>query len=125
MQVQTVEESPVNRRGGQESFLLLTDGQFGSANFSITWVDCAPGSRQQDHVHDANEQVYIILRGSGLMRVGAEEREVGPGTLIFIPPGTAHSILNTSAEVLTYVSATAPPFDLDSLGSSQRYRTQK
>jgi mannose-6-phosphate isomerase-like protein (cupin superfamily) len=125
MHIQTVEESPINRRGGQESFLLLTRGQFGSANLSITWVDCAPGSRQQDHVHDANEQVYVIVRGRGLMRVGGEEREVGPGALAFIPPGTMHSIFNTSSEVLTYVSATSPPFDLDSLGASQEYRAQR
>ncbi len=37
MHTQTLEESPRNPRGGQISYLLLTKGQFGSSNLSITW----------------------------------------------------------------------------------------
>ena len=98
-------------RGGQVSYLLLTVGQFGSQNLSITWVEGEPGSEQDGHSHSNEEQVYVVIQGRGLMRVGADAQEVGPGTLVFIPKGLAHSIRNVGTEKLIYVSATAPPFD--------------
>ena len=51
------------------------------------------------------------------MRVGPEEQEVGPGTLIFIPPGEQHAIRNVGDEPLLFISATAPPLDVPSLGT--------
>ena len=46
------------------------------------------------------------------MRVGDEVEEVGPGTLIYVPPGTGHSIRNIGEERLIYVSSTSPPFEI-------------
>lgn len=103
-------ETPRDHRGGQVSYLLLTSGQFGSRNLSMTWVEGAPGSEQESHQHDNSEQAYVIVAGHGLMRVAGEEEEVGPGTLVFVPPGSPHSIRNIGPEPLVYVSATAPPF---------------
>lgn len=119
----SISDSPVNRRGGQVSYLLL-NRDFGSQNLAITWVDCEPGSRQLDHRHEDQEQVYVIVRGTGLMRVGDEEAEVGAGTMVLVPPGHDHSILNTGTETLTYVSATSPPFDLDLLTPYQQYEAR-
>jgi len=122
MHTQNTSTAPVNLRGdGQDSYLLLTKDQFGSQNLAVTWVDCAPGSEQRLHAHPAQEQVYVIISGTGLMKVGREEQKVGPGTLVFVPPGAAHAIRNTSGETLSYVSATAPPFDLDAMEADQAY----
>lgn len=121
MHTQTLDQSPRNRRGGQVSYLLLTKGQFGSNNLSITWVEGEHGSEQPVHAHGANEQVYVIIRGRGIMRVGNEQQEVGPGTVVFVPPGTGHAILNAGEEPLVYVSATAPPFELPPEGSPFAY----
>jgi mannose-6-phosphate isomerase-like protein (cupin superfamily) len=121
MQTQTLEKSPRNHRGGQVSYLLLTEGQFGSKNLSITWVEGQAGSEQAVHAHPANEQVFVIVRGCGIMTVGDEEEEVGPGTMVFVPPSTGHAIRNTGREPLVYVSATAPPFDLPPKGSGFDY----
>jgi mannose-6-phosphate isomerase-like protein (cupin superfamily) len=117
MNTASLEGSPLNLRGGQSSHLLLAQGQFGSRHLAITWVDCPPGSEQPVHVHADSEQVYVIVRGSGTMTVGDETRRVGPGTLVFIPAGAAHAIRNDGPDPLTYVSATAPPFELPELGS--------
>jgi mannose-6-phosphate isomerase-like protein (cupin superfamily) len=111
MHIQTLERSPRHHRGGQVSYLLLTKGQFGSQNLSVTWVEGEPGSQQQLHAHPSQEQVFVMVRGRGLMLVGGEEREVGPGSLVFIPPGAMHAIRNIGDEPLTYVSATVPPFE--------------
>jgi mannose-6-phosphate isomerase-like protein (cupin superfamily) len=112
MDVRTLASSPRNERGGgQVSRLLLTAGQFGSRQLSVTWVECQPGSQQALHAHPAQEQVYVIVRGRGEMLVGAEAREVGRGTLVFVPPATPHAIRNIGDQLLVYVSATSPPFE--------------
>ena len=66
----------------------------------MTWVDVAPGSGQRPHGH-VPDQVYVVVRGQGRMRVGDEERTVAGGDMVFIPPGVVHSIENASEEVLT------------------------
>jgi len=105
-------ESPRNERAGQISYLLLASGQFGSTRMAITMVHGDPGSEQPVHSHPEAEQVYVVVAGTGLMRVNHEALDVGPGTLVFIPPGAKHSILNTGSVPLVYVSATSPPFDM-------------
>ena len=52
----------------------------------------------------------MIIQGVGAMNVGDETEEVGPGTLVLVPPGTTHSIRNIGDEPLVFVSSTAPPF---------------
>ncbi len=121
MYLQTLEESPRNRRGGQVSYLLLSKGQFGSTNLAITWVEGGPDSEQPLHDHPRNEQVYVIVRGRGVMKAGEEEQEVRAGTMVLIPPSTSHAIRNTGDEPLVFVSATAPPFDLPPEGSAFAY----
>ena len=111
MHIQPLDTAPLNERGGQTSYLMLGREQFGSKNLAVTWVDCAPGSMQAVHGHPDTEQVYVIVRGRGVMQIGGEMQEVGEGELVYIPPGAAHAIKNTSDEPLVFVSATSPPFD--------------
>jgi mannose-6-phosphate isomerase-like protein (cupin superfamily) len=118
MNTTSIGTSPVNERGGQSASLLLTKGQFGSQHLVITWVDCPPGTQQPLHRHPELEQVYVIVRGQGTMIVGSERGEVGEGSLVFVPPDTDHAIRNDGTELLSYVSATSPPFDQAELGSA-------
>lgn len=112
MNVQDIDSSPRNHRGGQTSYLLLGDGQFGSRNLAITWVEGQPGSQQPFHEHPSSEQAYVILAGRGLMIVNDEEREVVAGTLVLVPPGARHAIRCVGDDSLIYVSATSPPFPM-------------
>jgi len=121
MHIQRLDTAPVNERGGQRSHLLLRAGQFGAENLAITWVEGEPGSMQAVHGHPDNEQIYVILRGRGVMEVGDEMEEVDEGTLVFIPPGSAHAIKNTTDDPLVFVSATSPPFDPDELSAYFAY----
>jgi mannose-6-phosphate isomerase-like protein (cupin superfamily) len=125
MHVQSLTDAPLNSRGGQDSYLLLTKGHFGSHNLTATWVDCEPGAEQQMHVHKTEEQVCVIVCGRGTMKAGVEEREVRSGSVVFIPPGTPHAIRNTGDERLTFVSAASPPIDIDALSDYFAYHPQQ
>lgn len=46
MDLRTLTDSPRNERGdGQVSYLLLSNGQFGSQHLTVTWVECQPASK--------------------------------------------------------------------------------
>ena len=122
MHIQPKDTAPVHHRGGQSSYLLLAAGQFDTRNLAVTWVDCPPGSEQQLHQHETQEQAYVIIRGRGTMIVGDEQQEIGEGTLVVIPPRTQHAIRNTSSEPMSYVSATSPPFENAEIGTLYKQR---
>jgi uncharacterized cupin superfamily protein len=59
------------------------------------------------HSHRAEEEMFFIVRGSGLLRYGGETRAIRAGDLICCPTGgpeTAHQIINDSDEELAYLS---------------------
>jgi len=44
----------------------------------------------------AAHEYYYVLAGYGLMTIGDETREIGPGDLVSIPPGALHSLTPVS-----------------------------
>ena len=70
-----------------------------------------PGRSVTPHHHQVLEEVYYLLSGSGRMRVGDEEREVGAGDAIYIPRGTPHTLSNTGAEPIRLLLVCGPAFD--------------
>ncbi|MBI2568677.1 MAG: cupin domain-containing protein [Candidatus Schekmanbacteria bacterium] len=59
-----------------------------------------PGKRAYPfHSHRVNEEMFFILEGSGMVRLGADEHAIRQGDVIACPPcgpEMAHQILNTS-----------------------------
>jgi uncharacterized cupin superfamily protein len=67
----------------------------------------APGMRGCPyHFHYAQEEAFVILEGSGTLRVAGEMLALKAGDTVFIPPGPAypHQIINTSDAPLKYLS---------------------
>jgi mannose-6-phosphate isomerase-like protein (cupin superfamily) len=119
MHLRRRDEAPVNERGGQVSYLLFAP-RLGSTRLAVTWVSGEPGSQQGLHAHEESEQVYVVIRGRGLMMVDDEAVEVEAGTAVLIPFGARHAIRNTGTEPLEYISATAPPFPAEISGEAWR-----
>ncbi len=120
MDVHSQAEAPVNERGGQRSLLLL-DAREG-ADASITRILAPAGTRQPEHRHVGAQQLYVILAGTGAMRVGDETRAVGPGDAVVVPSGTVHAIEGTSTSpALDVLTVTVPPFDASALGATFAY----
>ena len=67
----------------------------------------APGMRGCPyHLHHAQEEAFIVLEGTGHLRVAGEMLALVAGDVIFIPPGPdyPHQIVNTSDAPLKYLS---------------------
>jgi uncharacterized cupin superfamily protein len=66
-----------------------------------------PGQRACPyHFHYAQEEMFIILEGTGTLRVAGEMLPIRAGDKAFIPPGPEypHHIINTSDAPLKYLS---------------------
>ena len=59
------------------------------------------------HSHRVNDELFIILAGSGELRFGAERHAVKEGDVIGCPAGdasSAHQLINTGANELRYLA---------------------
>jgi mannose-6-phosphate isomerase-like protein (cupin superfamily) len=53
-----------------------------------------PGDTNRMHVHKDVEQVYLVVRGGGMVQVGEERKEVRAGDAIFLPANIPHGFFN-------------------------------
>jgi mannose-6-phosphate isomerase-like protein (cupin superfamily) len=81
---------------------VLTRGERGGATF-IDLVVVPPGCTIGEHTHDADEETYVIVRGSGTMTVDGTSLVVGPGDVIVNRPGGTHGLRNTGVDPLRLV----------------------
>ena len=80
----------------------------GAKDLGYSYDVVAPGkSACPFHSHHAEEEMFFIVKGRGLLRYGAETRAIRAGDFICCPTGgadTAHQIVNDSGEELAYIS---------------------
>jgi mannose-6-phosphate isomerase-like protein (cupin superfamily) len=65
-----------------------------------------PGKAPPLHKHDDTEQVFYILEGEGVLRIGSEQKEfaVRPTDVVRIPPTVLHSIRCAGQKPLRYLA---------------------
>jgi quercetin dioxygenase-like cupin family protein len=71
-----------------------------------------PGEASSEHSHPDAEEIIYVVRGSGVIRSGGEERSFGPNTVMFNPRGISHQHVNTGSEPLWLFFVYSPPADL-------------
>jgi mannose-6-phosphate isomerase-like protein (cupin superfamily) len=54
------------------------------------------------HYHRNCTEIYLVLEGEGVLELNEDRVEVGPGTVVYIEPGTRHR-LSSSEGVRTVV----------------------
>jgi uncharacterized cupin superfamily protein len=70
-------------------------------------ITLAPGKMSCPyHLHHAQEEMFVVLEGSGTLRVAGEKLPIRAGDTIFTPPGPEypHHIINTSDAPLRYLA---------------------
>ena len=101
---------PFITKDGSEIRSILDRTNSSAANQSLAEATLPPAAATEAHRHPHTEEIYYILRGAGRMTIGADQREVGPGDGILIPPGTLHTIHNIGAGPLVFLCCCAPPY---------------
>lgn len=105
--------TPFTTKDGSEIRELLAHRNSAIRQQSLAEARLPPGASTTPHYHPRTEEIYYLLEGRGRMRIGAEQREVGPGDAIAIPPGLTHQITNTGSELLRFLCCCAPGYEHD------------
>ena len=83
----------------------------GLTKLGVSYNEVPPGkSGCPFHHHHGEDELFVILAGTGLYRYGQAEYPIGPGDLLGAPAGgpeTAHQILNTGTETFRYLGISA------------------
>ena len=78
----------------------------GGTGVSFFLGDVPPGRGPSLHRHDYPE-VFIVLAGQAMFRVGEDEQEIPAGHIVIVPPGEPHGFTATgegSRQVNIHVS---------------------
>jgi mannose-6-phosphate isomerase-like protein (cupin superfamily) len=100
-------------KDGSEIRELLAHRNSCIRNQTLAEARLPAGQSTTPHRHLKTEEIYYILEGKGVMRLGDESATVGPGDAVAIPPGTAHQIANAGPGVLRVLCCCAPGYEHD------------
>jgi mannose-6-phosphate isomerase-like protein (cupin superfamily) len=56
---------------------------------------------QQPHLQD---EIYVVMRGTGRFICGDEQQEFGPGDVIFVPAGLEHRFIDFTDDFYVWVT---------------------
>ena len=103
-----IADAPAERfASGRETRRLAGVAGLPTTGFAMGHSTLDRGGAIPEHQHP-NEEVYVILSGSGLISVGNEQRDVAEGCCVFIPPDAPHFLRNTGDGVMTILWVYAP-----------------
>jgi len=82
------------------------------AGFSMGWVTLEPRGGQVPWHNQDQEEVYVVVRGTGEMCLGAECAPLATGQAVHIPPRVFHQLTNIGDEPLVMMYCYAPAGDV-------------
>ncbi len=92
--------------------VAFADGKYTKADLArgthlLAGLNCfEPGQSQAVHAHGGADKFYLVLEGKARMRVGEEERDAGPGTLVWAPAGVPHGVVTAHERSVILVGMT-------------------
>lgn len=87
-----------NGTGSVDLYEIWGKSDFNSNIDFIDRVVVHPGSTIGFHKHSENEEMYIVLKGKGLMKIEGDEISIKKGDMILNPAGGRHGLVNNSEE---------------------------
>jgi len=71
-------------------------GALGVTAWGMNVIEMAPGATtypEHDHADDGQEEVFFVVEGDATLKSDGEERRVGAGTFVRVPPDSTRSWL--------------------------------
>jgi mannose-6-phosphate isomerase-like protein (cupin superfamily) len=68
-----------------------------------------PGEDIGAEIHDDTDQVLVVVKGEGHAIVGGERHAIEKGSMVVVPAGTLHNLVNDSGESLRLYTIYVPP----------------
>jgi quercetin dioxygenase-like cupin family protein len=107
-----VADVPGEGPGGAVRFVRR---RLGASAFGLNQFELPPGAAglEHDEAETGQEEVYVVLRGSGELRVDGEEVELRPGRYVRVDPGRVRQPV-AGPEGLAWVAVGGVPGGVDS-----------
>lgn len=96
----------VSLRGTKVVF--KASGERASGGPTIVEFIAAPGFSTGDHVHSKVEEIFYVVDGEFDFRAGEWTGRAGPGSVVRVPPGTAHGFANPGSAPATLLLTISP-----------------
>jgi len=90
-----------------KGYLGILSGPPETATMRSGLVMLEPGKSVGKHSTGANEELLVVLEGSGEFRLEGETLPLVGGTALYCPSGRTHDVFNTGTTALRYVYITA------------------
>ncbi|NLF08039.1 MAG: cupin domain-containing protein [Pirellulaceae bacterium] len=81
-------------------------------HFCIGNITLDPQGGQVPWHNQEQEEVYMIIEGTGEMCLGNERRTIAAGQAVFIPPGVFHQLTNTGEAPMRMIYCYGPSGDV-------------
>lgn len=102
---------PFIARDGAAIFELFRGNDLVPQKMSIASGYLKPKQKAIPHFHKVSEEIYYVISGFGLVRVGETEEEIGEGDAIYIPVGAVHALENLSqTREMKVLAISSPPY---------------
>ncbi|MFW9831788.1 MAG: cupin domain-containing protein [Candidatus Thorarchaeota archaeon] len=76
--------------------------------YSIAHAILRAGEASLPHRLTKASEVYYLLQGTGIIHVDEEVYEIGPGSLVYIPPNSIQYLENTGEENIEFLCIVDP-----------------
>lgn len=86
----------------RDTSLIVTPEQTTGRLITVGYTVVYPQCSTRGHSHTDREEIYIVVRGRGEVKVGDETFPVGPDDVLYVPPGPTHMARNPFAVPLEY-----------------------
>ena len=99
-------------RGEAPLFIKIDPASTGSEHLMLGSSDLPPGDAIGLHRHLREDEIILIIHGTGRLQLGHDQYTVGTGATVFIPQGTCVALQNTGTDTLSNVFVfSAPGFE--------------
>jgi mannose-6-phosphate isomerase-like protein (cupin superfamily) len=94
---------------GRIDIIFKVTGERAAGAYTFSEQTLAPGAGPTAHLHQRHEELFYIVEGEFEFRLGDELLRVGPGSVVFVPPGVSNGFTNPGTAPDRLVTTIAPP----------------
>jgi mannose-6-phosphate isomerase-like protein (cupin superfamily) len=88
---------------------VIAKGWFRDQRMSVSpiWIGYANTGIDEPHVHPQITEIYLVARGTAVMRIERETIALTVGDMLVVEPGEAHTFLASSQDYFHFVLHTS------------------
>jgi quercetin dioxygenase-like cupin family protein len=108
---QVLHAADAHWRPSNQLRVLNTDlaRQLGAEGLSARMWRLRPGEASTKHRHEHQTELYVVLSGTGRMRIGDDVHSLAPHSSALVEPAVVRQLFNDTAEDALWLVVGAPP----------------